>query len=139
MTILISSHVLSDLAELCTAIGVMELGCLVESTTLEDLYNRLGQRTISITLLAGIEQLTNCLKNQPGVEDWQINYGQGSQENSANPCDEAHCSVVFSGSATDSANLLKNLVYAGCQVSKFHYQQEDLESIFLKLGHQQVS
>ena len=50
MTILISSHVLSDLAELCTAIGVMELGCLVESTTLADLYNRLGQRTITNSL-----------------------------------------------------------------------------------------
>ena len=29
MTILISSHVLSDLAELCTSIGIMELGFLV--------------------------------------------------------------------------------------------------------------
>jgi ABC-2 type transport system ATP-binding protein len=136
MTILISSHVLSDLAELCTAIGVMELGCLVESTTLEDLYNRRGQRTITITLLAGQDQLADCLKNQAGVEDWQINYGQENNENSPQ---ETHCSVIFSGSPDDSANLLKNLIYAGCQVSEFHCQQEDLESIFLKLGHQQVS
>lgn len=136
MTILISSHVLSDLAELCTAIGVMELGCLVESTTLADLYNRLGQRTISIFLLEGVEQLQDCLKNQPGVEDWQINYDQGDQPNSA---PGTHCSVIFSGSPEDSANLLRNLIYAGCRVSQFHCQQEDLESIFLKLGHQQVS
>ncbi|MBD2652634.1 ABC transporter ATP-binding protein [Synechocystis sp. FACHB-383] len=136
MTILISSHVLSDLAELCTAIGVMELGCLVESTTLADLYNRLGQRTITITLLGGVEQLPDCLKDQPGVEDWQINYDQGDQQSSA---PGVHCSVIFSGSPADSANLLRNLIYAGCQVSQFHCQQEDLESIFLKLGHQQVS
>jgi len=30
MTILISSHVLSDLAELCTSVGIMELGYLVK-------------------------------------------------------------------------------------------------------------
>ncbi|WLT39711.1 hypothetical protein NON20_09895 [Synechocystis sp. B12] len=136
MTILISSHVLSDLAELCTAIGVMELGCLVESTTLDDLYARLGQRTITITLLNGVDPLQDCLRNQPGVEDWQINYDQGEKDNS---CQLVHCSVVFSGSATDSANLLRNLIYAGCQLTQFHCQQEDLESIFLKLGHQQVS
>ena len=34
MTILISSHVLSDLAELCTSVGIMDLGFLVESASL---------------------------------------------------------------------------------------------------------
>lgn len=33
MTILISSHVLSDLAELCTSVGIMELGFLIEDLT----------------------------------------------------------------------------------------------------------
>ncbi|MFM1841473.1 MAG: transporter [Cyanobacteriota bacterium] len=132
MTILISSHVLSDLAELCTAIGIMELGCLVESTSLADLYGRLGQQKITIAVLSGMERLTDCLKDQPGVEDWTVSYSPTDQTN-------ARCVVTFSGSADDSATLLKNLIYAGCQVSEFHCQQEDLESIFLKLGHQQVS
>ena len=132
MTILISSHVLSDLAELCTAIGIMELGCLVESTSLADLYGRLGQQKITIAVLNNLEQLTDCLKDQPGVEDWTVSYSPTDQTN-------ARCVVTFSGSADDSATLLKNLIYAGCQVSEFHCQQEDLESIFLKLGHQQVS
>lgn len=44
MTILISSHVLSDLAELCTTIGVMEFGFLVESAPLADLYQRWSQQ-----------------------------------------------------------------------------------------------
>jgi len=133
MTILISSHVLSDLAELCTAIGIMELGCLVESTSLQELYARLGQQKITIAVLNGMERLTDCLKDQPGVDNWAVNYS---------PTDQAaitRCLVNFSGSADDSAALLKNLIYAGCQVSEFHCQQEDLESIFLKLGHQQVS
>lgn len=132
MTILISSHVLSDLAELCTAIGIMELGCLVESTSLQDLYARLGQQKITIAVLNDLERLTNCLKDQAGVEAWSVSYSTTNQPT-------GHCLVNFSGSPDDSATLLKNLIYAGCQVSEFHCQQEDLESIFLKLGHQQVS
>ncbi|MGL4379051.1 MAG: ABC transporter ATP-binding protein, partial [Microcoleaceae cyanobacterium] len=42
MTIVISSHVLSDLAELCTSVGIMELGYLVESAPLQELYQRLS-------------------------------------------------------------------------------------------------
>ncbi|MFN9173358.1 MAG: ABC transporter ATP-binding protein [Synechocystis sp.] len=132
MTILISSHVLSDLAELCTAIGIMELGCLVESTSLQDLYARLGQQKITIAVLNDLERLTDCLKDQAGVEAWSVSYSTTNQPT-------GHCLVNFSGSPDDSATLLKNLIYAGCQVSEFHCQQEDLESIFLKLGHQQVS
>ena len=46
MTILISSHVLSDLEELCTSVGIMELGFLVESASLADLRQRLSQQQI---------------------------------------------------------------------------------------------
>ena len=38
MTIVISSHILSDLEDFCTSIGVMEQGRLVESAVLSDLY-----------------------------------------------------------------------------------------------------
>ncbi|MCS6815444.1 MAG: ABC transporter ATP-binding protein, partial [Cyanobacteria bacterium] len=33
----------------------------------------------------------------------------------------------------------RSLVYAGIPLSEFHCTQEDLETIFLKLGHKQVS
>ncbi|HEY9702561.1 MAG TPA: ABC transporter ATP-binding protein [Allocoleopsis sp.] len=46
MTILISSHILSDLAELCTSVGIMELGFLVESAPLSELYRRLSRQEI---------------------------------------------------------------------------------------------
>ncbi|MGL4618086.1 MAG: ABC transporter ATP-binding protein, partial [Chroococcidiopsis sp.] len=63
MTILISSHVLSDLAELCTSVGIMELGFLVESTTLSQLYQRLARQQIFLTTLGEIERLTAELNN----------------------------------------------------------------------------
>ncbi|MEQ8960930.1 MAG: ABC transporter ATP-binding protein, partial [Coleofasciculus sp. C2-GNP5-27] len=47
--------------------------------------------------------------------------------------------VDFSGNPEESAMLLRSLVEAGIPLTEFHCTQEDLETIFLKLGHQQVS
>ncbi len=41
-TILISSHILHELAHLCTRIGIIEAGSLVAEGSLEDIYRRLG-------------------------------------------------------------------------------------------------
>ena len=127
MTVLISSHVLSDLAQLCTSIGIMELGCLVESTSLGELYQRLSCQHILISTLGSLDSLVAELKNYPQVEEWQVIPPQNRVK------------VSFSGNAQASAELLKVLIMAGLPISEFQQTQEDLESIFLKLGHQQAS
>jgi ABC-2 type transport system ATP-binding protein len=127
MTILISSHVLSDLAELCTSVGIMELGYLVESATLQELYQRLSRQEIFLSTLGNLEALQAELKNHPLVEDWEVVQATGSLR------------VHFSGSQEDCAELLRSLIAAGIPLSEFHCTQEDLETIFLKLGHQQAS
>ncbi|MBF2070737.1 ABC transporter ATP-binding protein [Fischerella thermalis] len=131
MTILISSHVLSDLAELCTSVGIMELGYLVESASLQQplqqLYQRLARQQIVISTLGKQEELLAELKNNPCVQEWEII----SVKNSVR--------VNFSGKQEDCADLLRSLIQANIPVSEFHCTQEDLETIFLKLGHKQAS
>jgi len=128
MTVVISSHVLSDLAELCTWVGIMELGYLVESAPLQELYKRLSRQQIFMSVLGNkLEALTSELKNFPWVENWAII-----------PETQQVC-VDFSGSQEDAANLLRELVAANIPLTEFHCTQEDLETIFLKMGHQQAS
>lgn len=127
MTILISSHVLSDLAELCTSVGIMELGCLVENTSLQNLYSRLSRQQIIIKILGGWDKLEVELRNCETVKAWE------------KLPDSETIKVEFVGNNNDSAMLLKSLINANIPVSNFHCQQEDLETIFLKLGHKQVS
>ncbi len=127
MTILISSHVLSDLAELCTSVGIMELSYLVESAKLKDFYQRLSRQVIFMSALGSLEALESELKNYPHVEGWEVMSETKSLR------------VHFSGTPEDSANLLRSLVLSGIPLSQFHCTQEDLETIFLKLGHQQAS
>lgn len=127
MTILISSHVLSDLAELCTSVGIMELGCLVESAPLDELYRRLSRQQIRMATLGSLEELIAELKQSSFVTGYEPEPGSQSLR------------VHFSGTSEDSAELLRALVKAGIPLTEFHCTQEDLETIFLKLGHQQAS
>ena len=127
MTILISSHVLSDLAELCTSVGIMELGYLVESTTLRELYRRLSRQQIFLSTLGELEELKTELKNHTLVENWEVLPGQ------------KRVRVNFAGDQEDCASLLRSLVESGIPLAEFHCAQEDLETIFLKLDHKQAS
>ncbi len=127
MTILISSHVLSDLAELCTSVGIMELGYLVESTSLKDLYQRLSQQQIILSTLGDIKVLKKELQNHPLVEELEELPLQGKLK------------VNFSGTQEEIAQLLGSLVNAGIPLTEFYATTEDLEAIFLKLGHKQAS
>ncbi|MCC5636052.1 ABC transporter ATP-binding protein [Nostoc sp. CHAB 5844] len=127
MTILISSHVLSDLAELCTSVGIMELGFLVESASLKQLYQRLSRQQIMLSTLGKIETVISELKNHPLVEEWEILPGTNNVR------------VNFSGDQAACAELLRSLIQANIPITDFHCTQEDLETIFLKLGHKQAS
>lgn len=126
MTILISSHVLSDLAELCTSIGIMELGFLVESTSLRELYQRLSRPQITLATLGKMEKLTQQLSRHSLVKTWEI-------------IDHHRLRIDFQGGTSECAELLRSLILADIPITEFHPSPEDLEEIFLKLGHQQTS
>ncbi len=128
MTILISSHVLSDLAELCTSVGIMELGFLVESASLQELYQRLSRQQIILSTLGDLELVKQKVTNHPKVTEWEIlSAAKGKMR------------FNFSGNQQDSAELLRELINTGISVVEFQPTTEDLETIFLKLGHKQVS
>ncbi|MBW4474329.1 MAG: ABC transporter ATP-binding protein [Stenomitos rutilans HA7619-LM2] len=127
MTILISSHVLSDLEELCTSVGIMELGYLVESALLKNLYQRLSRQQILVTTIGDLEALRAELNHCPQVD------GIEALSDTQSLC------VHFSGGVEEAAALLRSLIAAGFPITQFHRTQENLESIFLKMGHQQTS
>ena len=127
MTIVISSHVLSDLAELCTSVGIMELGFLLESTSLAELYQRLARQQIVMTTLGKLDSLQKELSKNSWVKEWEIIPEKSSLK------------VNFSGGETEIAQLLRSLIQAEIPLTEFYSIQEDLEAIFLKLGHKQAS
>jgi ABC-2 type transport system ATP-binding protein len=127
MTIIISSHVLSDLAELCTSVGIMELGFLVESCRLTDLYQRLSHQQILIGTRGDLATLKRELNSNSLVSDLEL-FAETNQ-----------IKVNFAGTEQDAADLLRSLIHTQIPIFNFQCTQEDLETIVLKLGHQQAS
>ncbi|MEO0457926.1 MAG: ABC transporter ATP-binding protein [Cyanobacteria bacterium P01_A01_bin.114] len=125
MTILISSHVLSDLAELCTAIGILEFGYLVESAPLETLYQRLSQQQIVIATRGALPDLQAELRQFDAIAELETKPEAGQVK------------VQFSGNPDEAADLLRALVDAKIPLYEFHCVQESLEEIFFKIGHTQ--
>ena len=127
MTILISSHVLSDLADFCSTIGIMELGYLVESAPLAELYSKLSGQQIFVATLGDGAALAAELEKHEGVVSQTA---VSSQE----------IRVDFVGDEQMVGELLRSLVDAGLLLRQFNHTREDLETIFLKhLDHKQVS
>lgn len=125
MTILISSHVLSDLAEICTSVGIMELGYLVESTSLSELYQRYSQEELTISVLNNIEALAQKITEFSGVTTYQV-FPEKNQ-----------IKIEFKGSEETKSEMLRSL--SDFSITEFHTEKPNLEKLFLQLDHKQAS
>src|SRR5690606_17732344 len=68
-TILISSHILHELAQLCTRIGIIEAGEMVAEGSLEEIYQQLSLlRVVHVQLVTIDEALLEGIRAYPGVE-----------------------------------------------------------------------
>lgn len=136
MTIVISSHILSDLEDFCTSIGVMELGQLVESAELRQLYERdRKHQKIVIATLGDAAALEQTLKASPLIESWERLKPQGI----ADDAPPYRFSIDMSGADAEAADLLRSLIQAGHSINEFAPVKASLEEIFIQLGYRQTS
>ncbi|MBQ2275265.1 MAG: ABC transporter ATP-binding protein [Lachnospiraceae bacterium] len=119
-TIIISSHILPELAEMCTSIGVMERGHLVINGSIDDiLMNAKGSSPLHIQIVDNQETAIRLLKENPAVEKLSIRNDE--------------IIVSYMGTEQDEANLLKQLILNDVAVSGFVREQGNLENIFMEL------
>lgn len=65
-TIVISSHILSELAEMCNSIGIMDHGKLVEAGNIEDVMEHVfGGNRIVVSVHGEMESAVRMLKEHP--------------------------------------------------------------------------
>jgi len=127
MTIVISSHILSDLEDFCTSIGVMEQGRLVESAVLSDLYQRLSRQHLMISVVDQVGRLREFLSNRAEVSAIEVTGSLTTLK------------VLFTGDAAARSKLLRDAIGLGLDITDFHVTQENLESIFLKMDYQRTA
>lgn len=119
-TILVSSHILSELTEVCTNIGIIDQGKMVMQGRISDILNRIDTtRPLSIAVMDQVSRALSILKSHPCVQTISI---KGKE-----------ISVGFHGDEADEALLLRQLMDAEVPVRSFMRQEGSIESVFMQI------
>jgi len=119
-TIIISSHILPEIAEICTSIGIIEKGKIITVDSVDSIVKNNGNSNIiKIKTLDNIEKLENKLKENPYITEVQ------SRDN--------EFAVEFNGSEDKKATLLQELIENNISIVHFGTTDQNLEDIFMKI------
>lgn len=119
-TILISSHILPELAELCDEIGVIEKGQLIANGAVNEVSTETrGISIMQVKTLGNVELAEQILQASPFVR-------RLDNKNS-------HFRFHFTGTPEEKVILLQQLIQANIPVTHFADSQENLEDVFLAI------
>lgn len=117
-TILISSHILTELADCCTSIGIIERGKLLMHGPIEDVYRRINRnRIINIKFLDKAEVGLSIIRSLPETQQVEV-------ENN-------HATVELAAGDEQVAALLERLVGEGVRMHSFAEKEPTLEDVFM--------
>jgi len=121
-TVFVSSHILSELAEMCSSLCVMNRGRLLASGTVDQVRQQLGgtERVLTATLLGRQDEAGEWLRSQAAVHDLSV---AGHQ-------------VIFGFTGCDDAqaDLMAGLVGLGFRVRAFEEKRSSFEDILVEVA-----
>lgn len=125
-TVLISSHILTELGEICDSAAIIEAGELLAGGTIEELRGQGGARSgaartlrLLLRVLDNVDGLIRWLHEQPFVSD--IDHAQQV------------VSLQFAGDDRQRHELLKRMLTEQFSVVEFHAKSESLEDAFMAI------
>jgi len=119
--ILVSSHILPELADFCTKVGIIERGELLAFGPVDEIARGMeATKVIEIRVLERAGEAGMFLHGKPGVNNTFL-MGASTVK------------VDFNGSEQDQVEMLRAMVSAGFPVLSFQEQGADLEDVFLKV------
>lgn len=117
-TILISSHILTELADCCTSIGIIERGQILMHGPIDSVYRQIRRnRLVEIQFVSGEEAGMSILRSSPHLHGLEI----------------APNGVVAELETDDQglADLLEEMVKAGVRMRSFNDRDPTLEDVFM--------
>lgn len=121
-TIMISSHILSELADLCTHIGIIASGKLLREGTVQEVLWAAERPAYRLKVLRGADRAASLLESTSGVGSVAV---EGSEV-------RFHCD----GGAEVAAAALAAITGAGVPVARLSEEESSLESTFLRLARE---
>ena len=119
-TIVISSHILSELSEMCNSIGIMNRGQLVAAGKIEDIMNHLsGGKKIHVRVASEMEPAVRIIREHAGA--------------SVESVLENEVIISHNGSDEDICALIGSLIQNQVLLTGFYKEEGSLESLFMQL------
>ncbi len=117
-TVLISSHILSELADCCSSIGIIERGQLLMSGPMDSVYRQIRRnRIVEIRFNDKVEAGVSILRSCPELRDIEINGDR--------------VLVELEADETQLAQILVCLVDEGIPLRSFNDKEPTLEDVFM--------
>lgn len=138
--ILISSHILTELAEICDKVAIIEQGHLLAVGSVDEISARAAQThaatasRVRLRILDGPEGACAWLSERGDVVD--VTVGRGSSEKGST--DKGLIQFTHDGGQAEQALLLRELIEAGFLVTEFGSQSKSLEDVFLHVTEGRV-
>ena len=117
-TILVSSHILTELAEMCDRVGIIERGELLAVGSVQEIERgQVSHWEVRARVLGGAASIVGWAESQETVENLRI--------------DGELARFSHAGEREQQAALLRELILAGFEIAEFHIEQKSLEDVFM--------
>lgn len=119
VTAVVSSHILTELADMCTSMGIMNKGKLLKSGSMENILHTRPINTIYLDAIAGLDTISSILEQSEFVSDVMKK--------------DTSFVIEFTGNLEDEAELLKELILADIKVTSFSKLAATMEDTLIEL------
>ncbi|MFM7518596.1 MAG: ATP-binding cassette domain-containing protein [Pirellula sp.] len=117
-TIMISSHILSELADCCTSIGIIERGQLLMHGPIDSVYRQMRRnRIVEIRFVENQDAGVSIVRSDPTMRGIEI--------------DGDRVTAEFETDDQGLANLMKRLIDGGVKMRSFSDKDPTLEDVFM--------
>lgn len=121
-TILISSHILPELAEMCDEIGVIDNGKLIAHGNVAQIQDQLqGDKRIIVKVMDNLEKARTFFEEDPFVSAIEVTHGKNE------------IAFNYRGKTMDQVNLLRKALLADISIFSLTEEEKDLEDVFMAI------
>ena len=119
-TVLVSSHILTELAEMCDRVGIIERGQLLAVGTVEEIQlEQQPHREVKVRVLGGAEVVREWLAARSDITHATVN---GEDLKFSHP-----------GNRDNEVQLLKEMILANFRIAEFASHSQSLEDVFMSV------